>query len=109
MHKDEIMKKDFLSSKNVCIVLAILFSFLVCFNELFIVPSSLFLIIGGIQMFELTKKKKKYFEDYLEFKLKKYEQELEDVKIENTKLRSEFESLRNRFNISTGFGRKNEN
>ena len=109
MHKDEFMKKDFFSSKNICIVLSIIFSFLIYFDELFIISSSLFLIIGGIQMFELTKKKKKYFEDYLEFKLKKYEQDLEDVKVENTKLRSEFESLRNRFNISTGFGRKNEN
>jgi hypothetical protein len=103
---DEIKASGILSEKNICLVLGVIFGTLACLNIIYIIPSSILLVLSGIQSFEFSKKKKRFVEDLLSLKLKKYEQEVLLLKEEMEKTRVEFSSLKNKFNFSQMHGMK---
>lgn len=103
----EAMKKDAISSRNVCLLIGVIFGCILPISYLFAIPSALLIIVGGIQMFEVTKSRKKAFETHVSFKLENFEKFLEEIKKENKILKVEVESLKTKLNISSFYNRTN--
>lgn len=100
-----LMKKDIISSKNICLFLGVVFGLLIDYSLFYFIPSIMLFTISGIQTFELSQKKKKYFEDFLNHKLDKYEDSLKDLKKDCDKNRTDLDSLKMRQNISGAYNK----
>lgn len=98
--------RDVVSTKNVCMIIGVIFGILMYYCSVFVIPSSILLIIGGIQMFEISKKRKKLFEEHINFKLKSYEDEHATIKKDYEKMKSDLESFKNKVNITQAYGHK---
>ncbi len=57
-------------------------------------------------MFELSQKRRKFFEEHLNFKLKSYEEDHVLIKKEYEKMKTELESFKNKVNITQMYGHK---
>lgn len=103
---EEIKGSRFLSTKNFCIFLGVVFGSLGVVDGLYVIPSSILLILGGIQYFEYTKKNKKYIEHVLKENLDNLDKEIILLKQEIEKNKIELNTLKNRVNFSQINGMK---
>lgn len=100
------MENNIVNTKNICLFLGVTFGLLINYNYLYFIPSCLLLIISGIQTFEITKKNKKYHTEYLDHKLKSYEDIINKYANEQNKIKSDVESIKNKLGVSQIFGQK---
>lgn len=106
MDKDIFMKNEIINTKSVCLGLGIILAGLTVFDYLLIFPSCILLIIGGILSFEITKKRKKIFEDHISYKIEKYEEIQQQMKKDYDKIKTEVESIRLRQGVSSVYGKQ---
>lgn len=95
-----------INTKNICLLLGVLFGVLINYNYLYYIPCTLLLLISGIQSFEISKKMKKSHIELLNHKLKSYEDTINMFINEQNKLKTEIDSIKSKMGVSQMFGQK---
>lgn len=97
--------KVLLEHKNICLILGVLFGLLSATSWQFLVTSSIFLIIFAIYSFEIVSNDKKELKVELDNKLLENDKFLKEYKKEIDKMKGELETLKNRLNFNSMFGK----
>jgi hypothetical protein len=95
-----------MNTKNMTLFLGVIFGISIYICNLYAIPSGILLFIFSIQTFEFSTKKKKMIEEYLNHKLKLYEEEKDLTKKDLDKLKQELDSLKSRLNVTQMYGQK---
>lgn len=80
--------------KVICIISGIIFGLLIYLCSFFALPSSILLIIGGIQMFEYSHKQKTLLKESVKAELKQQEDMISVIKKDYDKLKIDLDSLK---------------
>lgn len=95
-----------INTKNVMLSLGVIFGALTCVCVLYVIPCCLLLIISAIHSFEMSIKRRKMIEVYLDTKLKSYEDEKDSLKRDFDKIKLDLENFKSRISVTQMYGQK---
>lgn len=95
-----------MNSRNITLILGVIFGLLMIYKIEYYVPCGILLLINGIHTFEFSNRKKKELEDKIYSNIKEFEMTVDNYQKEVHKLKTEFESLKMKINVSNMYGPK---
>lgn len=94
-----------INTKNITLLLGVVFGVSIYFCVLYAIPCCLLLLVNFVYSLEMTAKKKRMIEEHLNFKLKSYEEERDILRKEFDKIKLDFDNFKSKISVTQMYGK----